>query len=61
MRSEHKTACLTSELAERCVRPQVEALPVLVEGLHAEFAGLLYGRHGHMGHHGVDVVPPTDL
>lgn len=55
------TVCLTSELAEWCVRLQVKTLPVLVERLHTEFSGLLYGRHGHMGHHGIDVVPPTDL
>lgn len=52
---------LTSELTERRVRLEVKALPVLVEGLHAELAGLLDGHHSHVGHRGMDVIATADL
>lgn len=52
---------LTSELSERCVRLKVKALPVLVEGLQAELAGLLDGAHSHFGHHSIDVMATTNL
>ncbi len=52
---------LTRELAERRVRLQVETLPVLIEGLHAELARLFYGPHGHLGHHRIDVKATSNL
>lgn len=51
----------TCELPEGRVRHEVEALPVLVEGLHAKLPGLLYGPQGHFGHHSVYVVAPAYL
>lgn len=59
--SVHRTVFLTSELPERRVRLKVKSLPVLVEGLHAELTGLLYGPHSHFGHHSIDVMATANL
>lgn len=59
--SVHRTVSLTGELSERRVRLKVKTLPVLVEGLHAERAGLLYGPNSHFGHHSIDVMATANL
>lgn len=59
--SAHRAVFLTSELSERGVWLQVKTLPVLIEGLHAELAGLLNGSHGHFGHHSIDVMASANL
>ncbi len=61
MWSVHRTVLLTSELSERCVRLKVKTLPVLVEGLHSELTGLLYGPDSHFGHNSIDVMTTANL
>lgn len=57
----HKMVSLTRELCERCVRLKVKTLPVLIEGLHAELAGLLYGPHGDFSHNSIYVMATANL
>jgi len=59
--STHGASSLTSELSEGRVRLEVEALPVLVERLHAERSGLLNGHHRHSGHRRVNVKATANL
>lgn len=59
--SGRRAFCLTSEMFEGCVRLQVEAFPILVEGLHTEQPGLLYGSGSYFGHHSIDIMAPTNL
>lgn len=57
----HKTDFLTRELSERCVGLEVKTLPVLVVGLCAELAALLYGPHSHFGHFSMHVMATANL
>lgn len=52
---------LTGEFPERGVGLEVEALPVLVVGLHTELTSLLYGPHSDVGHLRGYVVAAVDL